>query len=79
MLNVIVTYMVMVILLLLPFVVVLQTLTSERTRSHLWALLLHDIIKWCLKMSIHLIVGVFRLVWKMIALIISEFMRLFRP
>lgn len=79
MLNVIGTFSIVIFLMGLPLVVMFRMATSERTRSHLSALLLHDIIIWGWRTCGRLIVGILRLVWKGVTLILSAFTHLLRP
>lgn len=79
MLEVIVTYLILIALLLFPFWVLYRMVVSRETRSHLNALLLHDIIKGGLRTFGRLLTGTFRLVGWVAHFLVTEIRRLLRP
>jgi len=79
MLNVIVTFLIIIFLMVLPLVMVLRAMTSESTRSHLTALILHDLITGIWKMCGRLVIGALRLAWRGLVLMTSSLSRFFRP
>jgi len=79
MLEVIVTYLILIALLLFPFWVLYRMVVSPETRSHLNAYLLHDIIKHGLKTCGRLVAGAFRLVGRVAHFLISGVRKLLRP
>jgi hypothetical protein len=76
MLEILVTFFILIVLMLSPLWMYYRMTVSKETRSHLNALLLHDIIKITLKALGSFIAAVLRLIAKTFALAISGIKRL---
>lgn len=76
MIEILVTFFVLIVILLSPLWVYYRMVVSRETRSHLNAFLLHDIIKIILSALGGLITGVFRLLGRTLSLAIAGIRRL---
>jgi hypothetical protein len=76
MLEILVTFFILIVFMLSPLWMYYRMTVSKETRSHLNALLLHDIIKITLKALGSFIAAVLRLIAKTFALAISGIKRL---
>jgi hypothetical protein len=76
MIEILVVLFILIVLLLSPLWVFYRMVVSRETRSHLNALLLHDIIKITLSALAGLITGAFRLLGRTLSLTITGIRRL---
>lgn len=76
MLEILVTFFILIVLMLSPFWMYYRMTVSKETRSHLNALLLHDIIKITLKALGRFIAAVFHVIAKIFALAIAGLKRI---
>lgn len=76
MLEIIATFLILIAILLFPFWVYYRLSVSRETRSHLNALLLHDIIRSGFRAIGRLITGTIRLVRKFISFLTAGIRKL---
>jgi hypothetical protein len=72
MLEITVTFLILIVLMVLPFWIFYRMAVSQETRSHLNALLLHDIIRGLVK-------GMLGVIRSTIVLLVTGVKKLFGP
>lgn len=79
MFDAVILFLVLTFFMMLPLWVAFRWFTSQDTRSHLWALILHDLITWIWSVAGRLVVGALRLVPRGVTILASVLAKVFRP